>query len=120
MLYFRKQPRQGVITRPSGSVTEVLPSYQCCNAFGTSKGTPPTRSGRLLSGLLTFNVPPFAPPFARGSTNPLCARKFPPTRQPPRSLSSTPCSVLTHFPRPTGRSYTQFTASLCGTSLVEI
>ena len=63
MLYFKKQLAQGVITRPLGSVTEVLPSYQCCKALGTSSGTPGTRSGRLFRELV--------PPLVSGTTNPV-------------------------------------------------
>src|SRR5262245_50587394 len=54
MLYFRKQRLHGVMTRPLGNVTEVLPSYHRCKSFGTSSGTPGTRSGKLLIEL----VPP--------------------------------------------------------------
>src|SRR5579883_1918267 len=61
MLYLRKQPLHGVITRPLGRVTCVLPSYQRCNALGTSRGTPGTRSGRPLME--------FVPPLLSGTTN---------------------------------------------------
>src|SRR5581483_6386714 len=80
MLYFRKQFAQGVMTRPLGSVTEVLPSYQCCRFFGTSIGTPATRSGRLLSELV--------PPLASGKTKPVWAVKTLPSLQPPIKVST--------------------------------
>src|SRR5215831_1392740 len=60
MLYFRKQFAQGLMTRPLGSVTNVLPSYQCCRFLGTSMGTPGIRSGNPLSELV--------PPLERGKT----------------------------------------------------
>src|SRR5262249_55766839 len=61
MLYLRKQPRQGVITRPSGSVTDVFPSYQCCSSFGSSSGTPVSLSGSFVWGFLPPNLPPIIP-----------------------------------------------------------
>src|SRR5581483_184817 len=96
MLYFRKQPLHGVITRPLGSVTEVLPSYHRCKSSGTSSGTPGTRSGSVLSE--------FVPPFLSGVTNPVWAVTDPPRRQPPIIELSTECPASNLAPFPNGRS----------------
>src|ERR1700733_395242 len=79
-LYLRKVFFCGVTVLPQGSVTVVLPLYQCWRACGTCIGWPGTLSTRLV----------MAPLFDKEMINgiPLCTAITEPTVQSPRTPRS--------------------------------
>ena len=108
-LYLRNVFTGGWITRPSGSVTLVLPSYQCCSSCGTSNGSPAIRLGRPLT------APVLAPVTKIGK--PLCQVKTPPVFQPLTSVRAIRFPGASALPAPNGSSYKAVATSLCGTSV---
>ncbi len=107
-LYFRKVFFAGVILTPQGSVTVVLPSYQCCSSLGTVTETPASR----------LTAPESAPVFAPETTNgnPLLAMNTEPTLHPPRSADANLLFSAMGRPLPNGDSYNTIATKRLGWS----
>src|SRR5260370_41239349 len=107
-LYLRNVFFAGVILTPHGSVTVVVPSYQCCSSRGTVTETPARRLTKPES------APVFAPETTNG--NPLLAMNTEPTLQPPRIADANLLLSAIERPLPSGDSYSTMATKRCGWS----